>query len=587
MTNNIHAKVENVAGGIKFTISRPHETWYEPSAGGGFGVILIYRQEVGGASALRCEYSPDPSATTAEVFWPLCDAGTRYVYDVQIEPINPRNYREYIRHEMLSITPDDGGGEETITYSGGTSLSVTASFVAEKPKIVITDPPMSATGDSRVESYQMEVHYNAGQDWGQTDTEWMTCYSCAPTSLVHIDPYDGTGTDFRTMLASFGHDRFFSEVKFVFTIDSCPGQKWAHKVAGSNCVVVGPAGSAVTLATPLTLEAAVAGAVVTFDNKATGPVSYTVNGGTGGTIASGESKAITLSAVGDTVEFFGDNEKYGAAGNENSSTISCTKDCYVYGNVMSLISSSGYESANMFTDTYAFAYLFVGNTKIKNKSGYDLLLPATSLNDWCYQGMFHSCTSLTTAPELPSTTLSRNCYFAMFHGCTSLTTAPELPATTLADSCYYYMFWGCTSLTTAPELPATTLASSCYYGMFNGCTSLTTAPSLSATTLADYCCSSMFNAGRLLLFKHVQWLFKPYIGARTSCDNAGRLLLFKHVQWLFKPYIGARTSCDNAGKSLLYQYVQWLYKPYSSARTSCDNAGKLLLYQYVLWLYKP
>lgn len=244
MTNNIHAKVENVAGGIKFTISRPHETWYEPSAGGGFGVIIIYRQEVGGATSLRCEYSPDPSATTAEVFWPLCDTGTRYVYDVQIEPINPRSYREYIRHEMLSITPDNGGGEETITYSGGTSLSVTASFVAEKPKIVITDPPMSATGDSRVESYQMEVHYNAGENWNQPDTEWMTYYICAPTSLVHIDPYDGTGTDFRTQLASFGHDRFFSEVKFVFTIDSCPGQKWAHKVVDSNYVVVGPAGSA-------------------------------------------------------------------------------------------------------------------------------------------------------------------------------------------------------------------------------------------------------------------------------------------------------------------------------------------------------
>lgn len=243
MTNNIHAKVENVAGGIKFTISRPHETWYEPSAGGGFGVITIYRQEVGGATPLRCEYSPDPSATTAEVFWPLCDAGTRYVYDVQIEPINPRSYREYIRHEMLSITPDDGGGEENIVYSSGT-LSATASFVAEKPKVVIANPPTIVTPDPRVESYQMEVHYNAGENWSQPDTEWMTYYICAPTSLVHIDPYDGTGTDFRTMLASYGHDRFFIQVKFVFTLASCPGQKWAHKVVDSNYVVMGAAGSA-------------------------------------------------------------------------------------------------------------------------------------------------------------------------------------------------------------------------------------------------------------------------------------------------------------------------------------------------------
>lgn len=271
MTNNIHAKVENVAGGIKFTISRPHETWYEPSAGGGIGVITIYRQEVGGATSLRCEYSPDPSATTAEVFWPLCDTGTRYVYSVQIEPINPRSYREYIRHEMLSITPDDGGGEETIVYSSGT-LSATASFVAEKPKVVIANPPTIVTPDPRVESYQMEVHYNAGEDWGQPDTEWMTYYICAPTSLVHIDPYDGTGTDFRTMLASFGHDRFFIQVKFVFTLSSCPGQKWAHKVVDSNYVVVGPAGSA---AIPADFKKITAGS---FTRKATSTATtaYTV-----------------------------------------------------------------------------------------------------------------------------------------------------------------------------------------------------------------------------------------------------------------------------------------------------------------------
>jgi hypothetical protein len=60
----------------------------------------------------------------------------------------------------------------------------------------------------------------------------------------------------------------------------------------------------------------------------------------------------------------------------------------------------------------------------------------------------------------------------MFYGCTSLTQAPELPATTLDNSCYNELFRGCTSLTQAPELPATTLESNCYYSMFLGCTSL-------------------------------------------------------------------------------------------------------------------
>jgi len=248
----------------------------------------------------------------------------------------------------------------------------------------------------------------------------------------------------------------------------------------------------VTLSSPLTLEAAVAGAVVTFDNKATGPVTYKVNGGTAQTIASGTSSNITLTDIGDKVEFFGNNASYGHF-SDDSSNISCTKDTYVYGNIMSLINSTGYETADTLTGNYAFAYLFHNNTKLKNKTGADLLFPATTLSEGCYRDLFSDCTSLTAAPSLPATTLAEHCYNAMFSGCTSLTAAPALPATTLERDCYISMFNGCTSLTTAPELPATTLKTYCYDNMFAGCTSLTTAPILPATTLVDYCYVTMFH----------------------------------------------------------------------------------------------
>ena len=273
--------------------------------------------------------------------------------------------------------------------------------------------------------------------------------------------------------------------------------------------------------TPLTLEAAAAGAVVTFRNKAADVVKYRVNGGTEGTIASGASEAITLNAVGDKVQFFGDNAAY-ATSISNYSTISCSNiacsaDCYVYGNIMSLVNSAGFASANSLTGSCNFAYLFYENTKIKNKAGCALLLPATTLTADCYYSMFSGCYGLTTAPALPATTLATECYSYMFYGCslivapalpaetlatecyrhmfcgcTSLTTAPELPATTMTDDCYYGMFQDCASLTAAPELPATTLASSCYGGMFLYCTSLATAPALPAETLADYCYFKMF-----------------------------------------------------------------------------------------------
>jgi hypothetical protein len=51
----------------------------------------------------------------------------------------------------------------------------------------------------------------------------------------------------------------------------------------------------------------------------------------------------------------------------------------------------------------------------------------------------------------------------MFKGCTSLTTAPELPATTLAEKCYYGMFWGCTSLNSVTCLATDISASDCVY----------------------------------------------------------------------------------------------------------------------------
>ena len=109
---------------------------------------------------------------------------------------------------------------------------------------------------------------------------------------------------------------------------------------------------------------------------------------------------------------------------------------------------------------------------------------------FCY--LFLNCSALTSAPELPATTLADNCYFGMFSGCTSFTAAPKLPATTLADNCYSGMFLGCTSLTAAPELKATTLAKYCYSDMFSGCTSLTAAPKLPATELKKLCYGNMF-----------------------------------------------------------------------------------------------
>ena len=247
-------------------------------------------------------------------------------------------------------------------------------------------------------------------------------------------------------------------------------------------------------ATPLTFQAMEAGAKVTFNlaNGITG-VQYRILGSTltdwedytGGT-------PITLDYVDDYVEFRGNNNSYCNSVTDYS-YFTCSNDCCIYGNIMSLVSSTGFATATELTGADAFHYLFAGNTYIKNHDTKALLLPATKLSNYCYASLFSGCTGLTEAPKLPATTLNKYCYYYMFNGCTGLTTAPELPATTLAESCYEAMFFDCVNLTAANCLPATTLAEKCYFNMFYNCTRLTAAPDLPATTLAVSCYSGMFR----------------------------------------------------------------------------------------------
>ena len=260
----------------------------------------------------------------------------------------------------------------------------------------------------------------------------------------------------------------------------------SRKVKDVVATVTYPEG-AVSLATPLTIEAITAGTVVVNNPK--DGMQYSLNGD--------EKTAVTYAitvAAGDKVAFYGngtnltvyDGTKIGGSGDGFT--------CKVYGNIMSLVDEEGYETATTLPSAqYVFYYLFNGNTSLTDAS--ELLLPATTLANNCYTGMFSACVNLTAGPaELPATTLTNQCYYGMFQNCSGLTAAPALPATTLATSCYAYMFSGCSALTTAPDtLPATTLASACYRGMFQNCTTLVAAPVLPATTLTNSCYDRMFQ----------------------------------------------------------------------------------------------
>ena len=245
------------------------------------------------------------------------------------------------------------------------------------------------------------------------------------------------------------------------------------------------------LGTPLTLEAIENGSIILTNPERCSNLRYKIDDGEFISVTS--NSEIQVSA-GNKVIFFG-------KGTNNTESdcfnINCTSDCYIYGNIMSLLTED-YQTSKEISQDFAFSKLFLGNIHIKNLSTKKLELPATTLSKYCYSYMFGDCDALISTPELPASNLADYCYYGMFAGCNILTNTTCLPAANLKKHCYSYMFYNCGSLITAPLLTATNLADYCYYSMFSGCTSLTNAPSLSATTLAESCYERMFSGCKSL-----------------------------------------------------------------------------------------
>lgn len=159
--------------------------------------------------------------------------------------------------------------------------------------------------------------------------------------------------------------------------------------------------------------------VITFNNPSSLLVKYRWYDGTKWTDGDfTENSSVTLYA-GYKVVLFGENGSYYPGDGENDATFTFTGDCYVYGNVMSLVSST-FANATQLNADGAFWRLFNGNTHLLNHPSKELLLPATTLSENCYQSMFQGCTGLTRAPVLPAATLASGCYQSMFAGCSKL-----------------------------------------------------------------------------------------------------------------------------------------------------------------------
>lgn len=160
-------------------------------------------------------------------------------------------------------------------------------------------------------------------------------------------------------------------------------------------------------------------------------------------IIDNESEISIDVSPGKEVRFYGNGTNIK---NYSSTNIVSTNNVELSGNIMSLVDEENFATATSMVGA-SFAGLFAGNTCGINASS--LLLPATTLSENCYSGMFAGCSQMDGGPaELPALTLAPGCYSNMFKGCNQIEWAEtlELPATELVDRCYANMFDGCSNL---------------------------------------------------------------------------------------------------------------------------------------------
>ena len=130
---------------------------------------------------------------------------------------------------------------------------------------------------------------------------------------------------------------------------------------------------------------------------------------------------------------------------------------HIGGTVQSLVDGSG-ESLTAIPMSQLFN---IYNYEFTVDEG---LLPATTLVEGCYSGMFFNCSILKNTPSLPATVLAKDCYINMFGSCKALTQGPVLPAATLVENCYNTMFSSCNELAAVTCLAEDISATGCLQG---------------------------------------------------------------------------------------------------------------------------
>lgn len=311
---------------------------------------------------------------------------------------------------------------ENIDYTGqiGTLADISAKYDYSKATAtvdVVGTNAITVTGFSGFENQQAIVKFILKDVYGYSVN--ATSLKVSATGLKT----SGTATGDITVTPTSATDEFYVALSGISSTtvsltataetDTYVYEKSNVTFTNGKYYVITVKMKSAMLDEPLTFEAVNDETQITFVNNSEGTVEFRRNDGDWDTYTS----VLTLDA-GEKVSFRGNNASYFP--DSDPSYFDCSDDCYVYGNMMSLISDTGYKNTTELEGDDTFRELFKDNENILNCPEKALLLPATTLSQSCYKSMFYGCSKLERAPVLPASTLVANCYESMFTDCDKL-----------------------------------------------------------------------------------------------------------------------------------------------------------------------
>ena len=380
----------------------------------------------------------------------LSAAGSLTATATGLAPNTPYYVRVSATNDVPAVFETDPVAFRTGVPGAPSGIVITADPPAGTAVPAVTTTTIDAWGQLTTPGDNGATHANlcleasttsdfASVDATSTTTNGLTAGECAPFSLTGLQP--ATAYYLRLRMENDGRVVAYSTIVGPFSTLSPP----VSRPKGTLILIRGgsstPPAPHDYSADYLTFRVLTSGTICwKAFGSLTKTIEYKINNGEWTSITS-TSDGVTISvAKGDLVRFRGSNTAYATSKSAYSGFEGGTATYDIEGNIMSLLYGDNFaESTTLPNSSYVFCSLF---KKAPVISAEHLILPATTLKDYCYRALFSYCETLTKAPELSATTLAKGCYWYMFEHC-AITEAPVLEATTLVAECYGHMFEGC------------------------------------------------------------------------------------------------------------------------------------------------